>query len=84
VIVNYAKGYLNSNRQEEITTETPIAIASITKLFVKHSIFLLEEPGKLSLNDKISKFRADIQYSDSITISDLIYHSSGLPTFTMK
>ncbi len=79
VIVNYAKGYLNSNRQEEITTETPIAIASITKLFVKHSIFLLEEQGKLSLNDKLSKFRADIQYSDSITISDLIYHSSGLP-----
>lgn len=79
VIVNYAKGYLYSNKQEEITTETPIAIASITKLFVKHSIFLLEEQGKLSLNDKLSKFRADIQYSDSITISDLIYHSSGLP-----
>lgn len=79
VIVNYARGYLNSNKKEEITTETPIAIASITKLFVKHSIFLLEEQGKLSLNDKLSKFRSDIQYSDSITISDLIFHSSGLP-----
>lgn len=79
ILVDFCLGYTDSNKNVAINSETPMAIASITKLFVKHSIFLLEEQGKISLNDKLSKYRADIQYSDSITISDLIYHSSGLP-----
>lgn len=64
-------------------------MASITKLFTTICIFILREQGKLSLNDEISKYlKEDIlknlhvykgqEYSNKITISDLLFHTSGL------
>lgn len=70
-------------------TDTPILMASITKLFTATCIFILKELGKLSLDDKISKyFQEDTlsglhiykgqEYSMSLTLSHLLFHTSGL------
>lgn len=65
-------------------------MASITKLFTTTCILILLEQGKLSLKDKIIKY-FDINtlngihvyngndYSSELTISDLLFQTSGLP-----
>lgn len=71
-------------------TDTPILMASITKLFTSTCILILREQGRLSLDDKIAKyFEKDTlsslhiykgqEYSMDITLSDLLFHTSGLP-----
>lgn len=69
--------------------DTPFLIASITKLFTTTCIFILEERGKLSLDDKITKYLSkhtvknlhiykDLDYTNKLTISSLLCHTSGL------
>ena len=69
---------------------SPFLMASITKLFTTTCILILLEQGKLSLDDKISEyFDENIikgihvyngkDYSLELTISDLLFQTSGLP-----
>lgn len=71
-------------------TDTPLLMASITKLFTSTCILILREQGKLSLDDKITKyFEEDTlsslhiykgqEYSMDLTLSHLLFHTSGLP-----
>ncbi|WP_068674037.1 serine hydrolase [Oceanobacillus sp. Castelsardo] len=67
-----------------------ILTASITKLFTTSCILILREREKLSLDDKIAKyFGEDMlsglhiykgkEYSMDLTLSHLLFHTSGLP-----
>ena len=69
--------------------DTPLFLASITKLFTTTCIYILREQGKLSLDDEISRYvEKDIlknlhvykgrEYSNRLTISNLLFHTSGL------
>lgn len=69
---------------------SPFLMASITKLFTTTCILILLEQGKLSLDDRISEyFDENIikgihvyngkDYSLELTISDLLFQTSGLP-----
>lgn len=71
-------------------TDTPMLMASITKLFTTTCILMLREQGKLSLDDKIAKyFKKDTltnlhiykgqEYSMDLTLTHLLFHTSGLP-----
>jgi len=75
-----------------LTNEQPYFIASTTKLYVTALILKLKAEGKLSLDDKISKFLTPgimhklhvykaVNYSDTLTISNLLAHTSGLPDY---
>lgn len=70
--------------------DSSMVMASITKLFTTTCILTLLEQGKLSLNDKISKYLdGDIlsglhifngkEYSFDLIVSDLLFQTSGLP-----
>ncbi|AIW84537.1 D-alanyl-D-alanine carboxypeptidase [Bacillus mycoides] len=62
-----------------ITTKTIFNIASITKQFTAFSILLLEQEGKLSLDDSIIKFVPSIgAYAEPVTLRHLIHHTGGL------
>lgn len=71
------------------TIDSPILIASITKLFTTACLFMLREQGKLSLDDMIAKYLdkdtmshlhvyKGREYSGELTISHLLFHTSGL------
>lgn len=60
------------------TIETKYRIGSITKQFTAASILLLEEKGKLSVNDKLSKYFPKFPKGDSITLHLLLCHRSGI------
>lgn len=62
-----------------INTKIIFNIASVSKQFTAFSILLLEQEGKLSLDDSIVKFVPSIgAYAEPITLRHLIYHTGGL------
>lgn len=74
------KGYGSSGDQEN----TIYPIASVTKTFTATAILKLAERGKLSLEDKLSKYYPGYPHGDSITIRHLLNHTSGIYNYTMN
>jgi D-alanyl-D-alanine carboxypeptidase len=53
------------------------SIGSISKQFTATAILLLQEQGKLSLDDKVGKFIPDLTRASEVTIRQLLSHTSG-------
>jgi CubicO group peptidase (beta-lactamase class C family) len=73
-MANYEWGIPNSEK-------TRFHIASVTKTFTAAAIVILEQQGKLKLNDTLSKYVPDYLNGDRITIDQMLSHSSGLPDY---
>ena len=79
------KGYGSANLEWDIpdSPSTKYRLGSITKQFTAASILLLEERGKLKVDDPVKKYLADAPAVwDKITIFHLLTHTSGIPNFT--
>ena len=79
------KGYGFANLEWDIPNSpaTKFRLGSITKQFTAASILLLEERGKLSVDDPVKKYMPDAPAAwDKITIFNLLTHTSGIPNFT--
>jgi len=77
----FARGYGMANLEHgiPITPRTVFDIGSTSKQFTAASILLLEQQGKLSLEDDIRRFVPEVpDYGRPITIGHLLYHTSGL------
>lgn len=57
-------------------------IGSITKQFTAVSILMLEEEGKLSVQDKLTKYLPNYPNGDQITVHQLLNHTSGIKSYT--
>lgn len=82
----FAKGYgvLQTGTSQPANEHTRFAIGSTTKAMTSASIAMLADEGKLSLDDRVTKFIPELQLYDpyvtrEITIRDLFTHRSGLP-----
>ncbi|MGA7317351.1 MAG: serine hydrolase domain-containing protein [Silvibacterium sp.] len=77
--VVFAKGYGLADvvSKTPVTAETRFAIGSITKQFTAASILLLAQQGKLSLDDKLSKYLPEMPNADKITLRMLLNQDSG-------
>jgi CubicO group peptidase (beta-lactamase class C family) len=72
-------GYPSLEGNEPITPATNFRLASVTKQFTAAAILLLNEDGKLSLDDGIRKFLPSLpDLAAPITIRHLLTHTSGL------
>jgi len=60
------------------TIDTKFQLASVTKQFTATAILQLVDRGQLSLDDKLSRFFPDYPKADSVSIHQLLSHSSGL------
>lgn len=76
-----AYGYSDWNTRAAILDQTRFRIGSLTKQFVAVLILKLEEEGKLSTADPISKYIPDYPRGNEITIEHLVKHTSGIPNF---
>ena len=59
----------------------PYQIASNSKQFLAALLLLLEDDGKLSLDDKVSKWLPELPSGDKIAVRQLLSHTSGLQDF---
>ncbi len=53
------------------------SIGSISKQFTAAAMLLLQEQGKLSLDDKVGKYVPDLTRANEVTIRQLLSHTSG-------
>jgi D-alanyl-D-alanine carboxypeptidase len=79
------RAYGMANREWSVpnTVDTKFRLGSITKQFTAALILQLEENGKLSVGDPVSKYVTDCPPAwDKVTIHHLLSHTSGIPNFT--
>jgi CubicO group peptidase (beta-lactamase class C family) len=80
-----SKGYGSANLEWEIPNapSTKFRLGSMTKQFTAACILLLEQRGKLKVEDPIKKYITGTPPAwDKITIYNLLTHTSGIPNFT--
>jgi D-alanyl-D-alanine carboxypeptidase len=71
----FGKADLASNRDAEPGTR--YAVGSISKQFTVAAILLLQEEGRLSLDDKVAKYFPDLTQANQITIRQVLSHTAG-------
>jgi len=59
------------------TPEMQYSVGSISKQFTAAAILLLQEQGKLSLDDPVSKYVPGLTRGNEVTIRQLLSHTSG-------
>ncbi|MHC4990475.1 MAG: serine hydrolase domain-containing protein [Planctomycetota bacterium] len=77
----HARGYgmADLERSITLTPRSVFDIASTSKQFVAMCVLLLEEEGKLSLDDDLRKYFPSMpDYGEPITIRHLVHHTSGI------
>ena len=62
--------------------ETPFRIGSVTKQFTSVAILKLQEDGKLSVSDRLSKFFPEFPRGGGVTLHHLLSHTSGIHSYT--
>jgi len=77
----YSKGYGLANVEYDIlnTPRTVFHMASVSKQFTAFAMVLLQDQGKLSLDDEVRTHIPELpDFGERITIRHLIHHISGL------
>ena len=82
ILLEKGYGYKNAAAKTLNDSNTVFQIGSITKQFTSAIILQLQEQHKLSLQDKLSKYIPDYPKGDSITIENLLTHTSGIYNYT--
>ena len=78
-VISKGFGFSDKEQQLKNSPNTIFDIGSITKQFTAAAILKLEMQGKLSTEDKISKYSDSVPVDkEMITIHDLLRHQSGL------
>jgi len=78
-----AYGLANIELKVPVTPETVFEIGSITKQFTAAGILLLAQDGKLSVEDRISRYLKGVPDTwTNITIRHLLTHTSGIKSYT--
>ena len=83
--VLFSQGYGMANLEHDVpnTPQTKFRLGSITKQFTAMAIMILQERGKLNVQDKVKKYLPDAPKAwDEITIHHLLTHTSGIPNYT--
>lgn len=85
-VVKYRKvigySYIGNDKKISADIYTKYRIGSATKMFTAVMIFQLIDDGKLSLDKKLSAYFPNLPNANKITISNMLYHRSGLHDYT--
>jgi len=75
----YAKAYGHEQLDPpaDARADQRYSIGSISKQFAASCILLLQQDGKLSLDDEVSRWLPDLTRSSEVTIRQLLSHTSG-------
>jgi CubicO group peptidase (beta-lactamase class C family) len=79
--IAYTRGYGSANLEHgiAITPRTVFDLGSTSKQFTAMSVTLLEQDGKLSLDDDVRRWIPELPaYAKPVTIRQLVHHTSGL------
>ena len=81
VVYKKSFGIANEETKQPLNEKSIFEIASVSKQFTAMAIMILNEKGKLNLDDNISNFIPELAFYKDITIRNLLNHTSGLPDY---
>jgi CubicO group peptidase (beta-lactamase class C family) len=80
IVKQAAYGYARVSPDLAATPSTRYRLASVTKQFTAAAILILQQQGRLRLEDSVRQYLVDAPASwANITIRDLLTHTSGFP-----
>jgi D-alanyl-D-alanine carboxypeptidase len=77
IVYTQAYGRAKLDPAVDATPAMRYSIGSISKQFTAAAILLLEQQGKLSIDDPVSKYIPDLTRANEVTIRMLLSHTSG-------
>ncbi len=77
LVYAHAYGSARLDPKTPATAEMRYSIGSISKQFTAAAILLLQQDGKLSLDDSVGKYVPGLTRGDEVTIRQVLSHTSG-------
>lgn len=78
VIAQHARGMLNTKENREMEIDALFPIGSVSKQFCATAVLMLQEQGKLSVHDTLSKYFPEYEIGKDITVQNLLTMRSGI------
>ena len=79
IIFSKAWGMADLEHNVPLTTESITEAGSVSKQFTAAAVLLLEQQGKLSIDDDVRKYIPELpDYGSTITLRHMMQHKSGL------
>lgn len=80
IIFERYNGFANKNEGTKITPETPVQIASVSKVLTATAVLKLVNAGKIDLDQKVNTILKTFPYEDC-TIRMLLSHRTGMRNY---
>jgi len=77
LVYTHAYGRAHIDPDKQATPEMRYSIGSISKQFTAAAILILQEEGKLKLDDAVGKYVPGLTRGDEVTIRQILSHTSG-------
>ncbi len=77
IVYQHAFGYANLENKTPAQPSMRYSIGSNSKQFTATAILLLQQEGKLSLDDHVGKYVPGLTRANEVTIRELLSHTSG-------
>lgn len=84
ILFDQGFGLAELGSEIKVTPETKFRIGSVTKNITAAAILKLQDEGKLKVTDSLDSVLPDFPNADKITITQLLNHSSGIPSYTSQ
>jgi CubicO group peptidase (beta-lactamase class C family) len=82
ILLEKGYGYKDVTQKTKVDANSLFQYGSVTKQFTAALIMYLQEKGKLNIEDKLSKYFPELSFADSVTIYNLLTHTSGIYNYT--
>jgi CubicO group peptidase (beta-lactamase class C family) len=80
IIYENYMGFANKRTDEQITKDTPLHIASVSKVLTATATLMLIDANKIQLDQKVNTIIKNFPYPD-VTIQTLLNHRSGMKNY---
>lgn len=80
----YQKGFGMRNVDDQVPpdAQTRFPIGSNTKQFTSTGILMLQDEGKLNIDEHLAKYLPEIPHGNQVTLRNLLMHTGGYAEFT--
>jgi CubicO group peptidase (beta-lactamase class C family) len=82
ILLEKGYGFKDVTQKTKVDANSLFQYGSVTKQFTAALIMYLQEKGKLNIEDKLSKYFPELPFADSVTIYNLLTHTSGIYNYT--
>jgi D-alanyl-D-alanine carboxypeptidase len=81
ILYSHGYGYRDLTKRQPANVNTIYNTGSVTKQFTAAAIMLLQQDGKLSVNDSMAKYFPTYPYAKQLTLRNLLNQTSGIPDY---